>query len=165
MRPQLRTSSDQRRRSSTCLHGEPGVSLLDAAKRRGSYTPAVNGQFLAVPDLKYRRSSLSTSTSALLGMSEGTRKRGSFTGATGSLLCVPSDNEPRRSSLPGYMDGKNHISDSTERLLSRRRSSVYPLNTLTEVNRAGARKMKLFGLFMIVFLALVIGVSFLRLIH
>ena len=171
MRTQLRTSTEQRRRSSTCLTpAESGSTLLmDTAKRRGSSVSTGNGHFLAVPDPKFRRSSLSTSTSALLGIAgDGTRKRGSFTSgdgdgdAAGSLLCVPQDSEPRRRSLPGYMDAKSHSSDS---FFDRRRSSVRPDEVYKQINDAGTRNMKIFGLVLIFFLALVIGVSFLKLFH
>ncbi|KAK7116344.1 hypothetical protein V1264_002038 [Littorina saxatilis] len=162
MRTQLRTSTDQRRRSSVCLNADSSPSPPDAARRRSSNVSMGNGQFLAVPDLKYRRSSLSTSTSALLSMAEGTRKRGSFTSSTtsGSLLSVPQDSEPRRRSLPGYMEVK---SQSTDCLLDRRRSSVRPDEVYKQINDEGTRKMKLFGLVMMLVLALVIGVSFLKL--
>ena len=164
MRTQLRTSTDQRRRSSgMVLSSETGAAFTDAAKRRGSNVSTGNGHFLAVPDPKFRRSSLCTSTSALLGIAEGTRKRGSFTSgvSTGSLLLsVPQDVEPRRRSLPGYIEAK---SQSLDPYFDRRRSSVRPDEVYKQINDAGTRNMKIFGLVMMFLLALVIGVSFLKL--
>ncbi|KAL8565214.1 hypothetical protein ACOMHN_001112 [Nucella lapillus] len=167
MRPQLRTSTEQRRRSSVALNAETAASLQEMSARRGSnISVGGGGQFLSVPGhSSIRRSSLSTSTSALLGMAEGTRKRGSFTSAvsSGSLLCVPQDCEPRRKSLPSYMDGKNRsVSDG---FLDRRRSSVRPDDVYRQINEAGTRKMKIFGLVMVCFLALVLALSFLKLLH
>ncbi|PVD19566.1 hypothetical protein C0Q70_20056 [Pomacea canaliculata] len=147
MRPQLRTSSEQRRRSSACLLLEPGCSPLDPLKRRGSSIAngGTSGHFLAVPDLRNRRSSLSTSTSSLLSIVEGSKKRGSFTSssATGSLLCVPQETELRRRSLPGSLE-VNSVSTSPA-VWSRRRSSVSPRVSVSDVNTVGARKMKAFG--------------------
>lgn len=166
MRPQLRTSSEQRRRSSACLLLEPGCSPLDPLKRRGSSIAngGTSGHFLAVPDLRNRRSSLSTSTSSLLSIVEGSKKRGSFTSssATGSLLCVPQETELRRRSLPGSLE-VNSVSTSPA-VWSRRRSSVSPRVSVSDVNTVGARKMKAFGFGMILFLIFVLSVSFLRLI-
>ena len=65
------------------------------------------------------------------------------------------------------MDGvKPHPnSHSSAQAIDRRRSSVRPEEVYRQINDAGTRKMKIFGVVMIFFLAFVIGVSFLKLLH